>query len=130
MQKKDTAAVTRLNGQMMRALGMDAAKDSAAAYKKCGTLPAMPASYVKTLKLEKEHQDLSEDLRKVELNLFERAAATAGIEKKAYFLSRERVWAWNEARRNKKGTGGVTKDEAELFKSRQADIVKVEKALR
>jgi hypothetical protein len=114
----------------MRALGQDAAKDSAVAFKKCGTPPAIPPAYARTLKLEKEHQDLSEDLRKVELNLFERAAATAGIEKKEYFLARERVWAWNQARRNKKGTGGVTKDEDALFKSRQADIIKVEKALR
>lgn len=129
-QKNDTAATRRINGQYLRALGVDPAADSAVAFKKCGKMPLAPASYLETERRAKELRDANEDLRKVESDLNERAAAVSGMPAKDYFLARERLWAWNTARKNKKGTGGVTKDEDALFSSRAADIQKVEKALR
>lgn len=129
-QKNDTAATRRLNAQYLRALGVDPAADSAVAFKKCGKPPTAPASYLETERRARELRDANEDLRKVESDLYERAAAVAGLPAKDYYLARERLWVWNEARRNKRGTGGVTKDEDALFKSREADIKQVEKALR
>lgn len=128
--KSDTAAMRRLNGQYMKLLGVDEAADSAQAYKACGTPPAPPASYVLTERRAEELRNANEALRKVEVDLSDRAAAEAGMPPKDYFLARERLWAWNAARKAKTGTGGVTKDEDALFKSRAADIMKVEKALR
>lgn len=129
-QKNDTAAMRRINGQYLRALGADPAADSVVAFKTCGKPPAAPASYLETERRAKELRDANEDLRKVESDLNERAAAVAGMPATDYYLARERLWGWNEARKNKRGTGGVTKDEDALFKLREADIRKVEKALR
>jgi hypothetical protein len=129
-QKNDTAAMRRLNMQYLRMIGLDPAADSAVAFRKCGKLPAAPASYVETERRAKELRDANEDLRKVESDLNERAAAVSGMPAREYFLARERLWAWYTARKYKRGNGGVTRDEDTLFQSREADIRKVEKALR
>jgi hypothetical protein len=130
MSKNDTAGMRRLNTQYMKVLGVDLAADTAAAQKTCGKPPAPPASYVATEKAAAELRDANEALRKVEVDLSARAAQAAGMDAKAYFMARERLWAWNTARKGKHGTGGVTKDEHALFTSRASDIQKVEKALR
>ena len=128
-QKGDTAAVRRISSQMMRAQGVDLPADSAKAYQKCGQPAPPPASYVKTEKAAAELRDANEDLRKVETNLSKRAAETAGMEPKSYYLSRERIWAWNSARKSKANVG-ITAEEKALFDSRSRDIDKVAAALR
>ena len=129
-QKNDTAAIRRLTTQLMRVQGVEPGKDSAVAFQACGKPPAAPASFVLTARLADELQVLNEALRKVEIDLLDHAAASAGMQPKQYFLARERLWAWNAARRDKTGSGGVTKDEDALFKSHADDIQKIDKALR
>lgn len=128
-QKGDTAAVRRIQQQMMKATGVDLPADSAKARATCGNPPAPPASVVRLEKTADELRDANEALRKVESDLSGRAAQVAGMPSKEYFLARERLWAWNNAKKNKV-KAGVTTDEDALFSSRAADIQKVAAALR
>ena len=100
------------------------------AFGKCGKRPAKPASLVKVESLKLARDKVNEELRRAEADINEKAAAAAGIAPDKYFLARERLYTWNSERKEKNGKRSVTKDEDALFKSRAADIKKVDAALR
>ncbi|MBI3568162.1 MAG: hypothetical protein HY084_08180 [Gemmatimonadetes bacterium] len=130
VQKKDTAAVRRLTRQVGTLMGSDPAADSAAAYKVCGKPPAQTPAMIRTAKLRAEADSLQEEFRKAESGGADRAVAASGMPKEKYFVARERLLTWNSQRVANEGMRSVTKDEDALFKSRLAEIKKVEAALR
>jgi hypothetical protein len=126
----DSAALRRVNEEKFSVIGATPAKDSAIAFGKCGKRPAKPASLVKVESLKLARDKVNEELRRAEADINEKAAAAAGIAPDKYFLARERLYTWNSERKEKNGKRSVTKDEDALFKSRAADIKKVDAALR
>jgi hypothetical protein len=128
--KGDKVAYTKAMADYMKILGFDPVGDSTAAYAKCGKPPAKPASMVKLEGLKAEVEQLTDQRRAVEKESGVRAAKAAGMPADKYALARERLLTWNSERKEKGGKRSVTKDEDALFKSRMADIKKVEVALR
>jgi hypothetical protein len=128
--KNDMPAYTKAMTDYMKMLGIDLAKDTAAAYTTCGKPPAKPASMVKLERLKAEAAQLADQRRAVEKVSSERAANAAGMPADKYALARERLLTWNSERKEKGGKRSVTKDEDALFKSRADDIKKVEAALK
>lgn len=129
-QKGDAKEMERLTGELNKLMGIDAAKDSAAAYQKCGQPLPVPASVAKTNALEKEADALRETERKTAQGISARAADAAGLAPKEYARNVERLWAWWNTRKERNANTGITKDEAALFSARQSDIQKVASLLR
>jgi hypothetical protein len=123
-------AYTKAMANYEKLIGFEPAKDSAVGYAKCGKPPAKPASMVKLEGLKAEVERLTEERRAAEAESGARAAKAAGMPADKYALARERLLTWNTERKAKDGKRSVTKDEDALFKSRAADIKKVEAALR
>lgn len=128
-QKGDMPAYMRAVNDYMKLFGFDAVKDSAVAFAKCGKPPAKPASLVKLERLQAERDTIIETRRVAEVEVGALSAKAAGMPADKYALARERLWAWNVARKGKRRPP-VTKEEDALFTSRVGDIGKVEVVLR
>ena len=128
--KNDMPAYMRAMTDYAALLGFDAAKDSAVAFGVCGKLPVKPASMVKLEQLQAEVGRLSDERRDLENETDARAAKAAGMPADKYALARERLWAWSDARKQKKAPRVLTKDEDALFTARASDIKRVENMLR
>jgi hypothetical protein len=128
--KSDMPAYMRAMADYTKMLGFDVAKDSAVAFAACGKLPAKPASMIKLEQLQAEVNRLSDERRDLENETDARAAKAAGMPADKYALARERLWAWSDARKQKKSPRAVTKDEDTLFSARAADIKRIESMLR
>ncbi len=129
-QKSDAKEMERITGELNKLMGIDAAKDSAAAYQTCGQPLPVPASVAKTNALEKEADALREAERKTAQGISARAADAAGLAPKEYARNVERLWAWWNTRKERNANTGITKDEAALFSARQSEIQKVASLLR
>ncbi len=128
--KGDTPAYLKAFADYMKMLGFDPAKDSVVAFAKCGKLPAKPASMVKLERLKAELEQINEERRAAEAEGGARAAKAAGMPADTYALARERLWAWNQSRKQKASRIPVTKEEDALFAARVSDIKKLESILR
>lgn len=128
--KGDMPAFVRAYGNYIKMFGFDVAKDSAIAFGTCGKLPPKPASVVTLERLQAEVTRLSDERRDAEVEGEARAAKAAGMPADKYALARERLWAWNAARKQKQASRSLTKDEDALFSARAADIRKIESLLR
>jgi hypothetical protein len=128
--KNDMPAYMRAMTDYAKILGFDAAKDSAVAFGVCGKLPTKPASMVKLEQLQAEVGRLSDERRDLENETDARAAKAAGMPADKYALARERLWAWSDARKQKKAPRVLTKDEDALFTARASEIKRVESMLR
>lgn len=131
LAKKDMKAYQRATTEYMKLFGFDAAKDTAAAYVKCGKPPAKPKSLVTIERLQAARDTLDEQRRTSEDESGARAAKAAGMPADKYGLARERLWVWNVTRNRKPPRrGGLTAEEETLFSARAADIIKLESVLR
>ena len=128
--KNDMPAYLRAMADYTKMLGFDPAQDSVVAFGVCGKLPTKPASMVKLEQLQAEVGRLSDERRDLELETDARAAKAAGMPADKYALARERLWAWSDARKQKKAPRVLTKDEDALFSARSGDIKRVESMLR
>ena len=128
--KSDMPAYMRAMADYAKMFGYDPAQDSVVAFGVCGKLPTKPASMVKLEQLQAEVGRLSDERRDLENETDARAAKAAGMPADKYALARERLWAWSDARRQKKAPRVLTKDEDALFTARASDIKRVERMLR
>lgn len=128
--KNDMPAYMRAMMDYAKLFGYDPAQDSVVAFGVCGKLPTKPASMVKLEQLQAEVGRLSDERRDLENETDARAAKAAGMPADKYALARERLWAWSDARRQKKAPRVLTKDEDALFTARASDIKRVERVLR
>ncbi len=128
--KGDMDGYVKAMGEYMKLLGFDVQKDSLVAFAACGRPPAKPASLVKLERLKAEVDTLNERRRAAETESEARSAKAAGMPADQYALARERLWAWSDARRQKKTPRAITKEEDVLFSTRAADIKRVESLLR
>lgn len=128
--KNDMPAYMRAMTDYAKILGYDPAQDSVVAFGVCGKLPTKPASMVKLEQLQADVGRLSDERRDLENETDARAAKAAGMPADKYALARERLWAWSDARKQKKAARVLTKDEDALFTARASDIKRVESMLR
>jgi len=128
--KGDMPAYNKAMTDYAKMLGFDVAKDSSIAFGTCGKLPPKPASMVTLERLKAEVSALSDERRDAEVESNARAAKAAGMPADKYALARERLWAWSAARKDKKPSRALTKEEDALFSARASDIKRIESMLR
>ena len=97
MNRGDSVEVARLQAELYRTIlgpDFDASKDSVAAIRKCGPLPAKTAVVSRNDSLSRLSRQLNDRYRKGEMGLTEEATEKSGLTSEQFFRMRERIERW------------------------------------
>ena len=124
-QRGDTAEIRRLGAELGLKVDDGEKIDSIAAVKACGPVPDKPAVLVQIEQLDKQANDLTEQIRQLE----EKSAATevkeSRLTERQFLMARERVEAYLSAMKYKSKPGAFSPAEIEALNARRADLEKV-----
>jgi hypothetical protein len=133
-QKGDTAGMMKAQLDMQKEiLGNDIyalmKADTAATDKKCGTLPAKPASLDREEKLRAAIDQESDSIRTLEATAVNVGAQASGMDKVRYLELKERVFTIYGTLNGRRAPVAYGKEEVELVKGHMSDIEPVKRAL-
>lgn len=133
-QKGDTAGVMKAQLDIQKEiLGNDVyalmKADTAATDKKCGKLPAKPASLDREEKLRATIDQESDSIRTLEATAVNVGAQASGMDKVRYLELKERVFTIYGTLNGRRAPVAYGKEEVDLVKSHMSDIESVKRAL-
>ena len=124
-QRGDTAEIRRLGAELGLQVDDGEKIDSLAGVKACGPVPSKPAVLVQIEQLDKQANDLTEQIRQLE----EKSAATevkeSRLNERQFLMARERIEAYLSAMKYKSKPGAFSPAEIEALNARRADLEKV-----
>lgn len=130
LQKGDTAGAKRVLTQRASKFIGDPKADTAAAVKKCGTVPAKPAWIADEDKYRAQWQAAQDKARKIEQDARDAGVSASGMSKQDYGLARERIVNWLQEKNGGKQVQRFTDEERKAMDARNSDIQKYQSQLR
>ena len=125
VQRGDTAEVRRLGAELGLQADDGEKVDSIAGVKACGPVPAKPAVLLQIEQLDKQANELTEQIRQLE----EKSAATevkeSRLTERQFLMARERIEAYLSAMKYNSKPGAFSPAEIEALSARRADFEKV-----
>lgn len=116
MQRRDSAAIQRIQVKMMVAMGVDPKADTAAVDKQCGKTPAKPTALAQYDALREQEDAVSKQMRQIEDGARDAAVKESHIDRQRLYLICERVLMYNPK------SGAYTKAEHDVLDAKQAEI--------
>lgn len=122
-QRGDSVAVERFNRRLMKlTTGIDVEADSAAAAKKCGTLPARPEPALELKRLRAQIDSLMVKERTIQEQTMPNAARVSGLPPLRFALARERILTWYADQSGEGDLSRWPRKEREMFERRRDEI--------
>ena len=122
-QRGDSVAVERFNRRLMKlTTGIDVEADSAAAAKKCGTLPARPEPALELERVRAQIDSLMVKERTIQEQTMPNAARVSGLPPLRFALARERILTWYADQSGEGDLSRWPRKEREMFERRRDEI--------